>query len=121
MERTTVGEAWSVTVDASTSVKYFMTTVNEKSPSKKLTIMDLQPFDPSIVGHWAGGPPRGRGYMHWDPSEPVEPRTFVTQNPDAKPNCFWDVDAGSPDQPINKAGLCDGAELCFIQICYSKG
>lgn len=102
-----------VDVSEQATVKELLKAINAcpDSPRKGYTITDLTPFDPSTIGHTVGGYNR-RG-------EDLGPQRWVSCNPDAKPNCSWEVDVDKPETKILDAGLCDEAVLAVHRHLFN--
>jgi len=105
----------SLPLGGDTTTYDFIQAVNAAKPEGDvLTVMDLSPFDESKLGNNTRNNrrnPKLNFKSKWVPKH---------ENP--KPmNCRWKPDRANREQKISDAGLCDGAELCFVKVCQWKG
>jgi len=99
-----------------TSLEDFMKAVNavKKKIRSDLTVMDLSPFDESVLGYQTS--------LNRSLPDPNFVSKWVPTVSNPKPvNCTWTPDRTNPAQRIADAGLCNGAELTFVKVSCWRG
>lgn len=101
-----------------TTVRQFMQILNLAPETKEkgdIAIADLSPFDESKLGEQVW---KSSGFIfnrkrtsEWEAQE---------NNP-TPVNCNWNPSPDNPEQSIQHAGLCDGANLCTIRVSRVVG
>jgi len=105
----------SLSLGGDTTTNDFIQAVNAaKSVGNVLTVMDLSPFDESKQGYKTSN-----DRCNPDPNFKSK---WVPKHVNPKPvNCKWTPNRVNREQKISDAGLCDGAELCFVKISQWEG